>query len=216
MARQFERFTVRADGLSGKRAFEYEATILGMLRSYEATRTGHALLNGFRFYQREVLIYPYDGNSGHCNATAGPDWGMFRNKVSFTPRDWFSASACHSLGAGSRANEVLFHELVHALRSAAKTWGHVSMDGEETIAVMLANVFSSEIHRPLREGHDDFSATIISQEDYLAANRPLIETFYKQHRDFCRWIAEVTVPWNPVRVYYLTLKNVPRLMSAPS
>jgi hypothetical protein len=215
MARQFERFTVRADGLSGKKAFEYEATILGMLHAFEATRAGHALLNAFRFYRREVLIYPYDGNSGTCNATEAEDWGMFRTKISFSPRDWIGASACHSLGAGSRANEVLYHEMVHAMRSNAKTMGHLSDAGEETVAVMLSNVYSSEIHRPIRATHDDFSATIVSQEDYLAANRSLIETFYRQHKDFCRWVAEVVVPWNPIRVFYRSLTGVPRLRTAP-
>jgi hypothetical protein len=214
MAKQFDCFTIRADGLSGKQAFEFEASTLGILRSFDATSAGHVLLNGFRFYRREVLIVPYSGDEGTCNATMREDWGLFGRKVEFTPRDWIGRHGCYSLGAGSRANEVLFHELVHAMRSAAKTWGHPDLAAEETIAVMLANVYSSEIHRPIRENHSDFSATIISQEDYLTANRPVIEVFYRQHKDFCRWIAEVTVPWNPVRLYYLTLANVPRLRTA--
>ena len=48
MAKQFDKFTVRADGLDGKKATEYEATVMGMLRSYGAFKMGRALLNGFR------------------------------------------------------------------------------------------------------------------------------------------------------------------------
>ncbi len=216
MAKQFERFTIRADGLSGKKAVEYESTIIGMLRSFEAFQMGHVLMNGFRFYQREVLVFPYDGKLGRCNARAQSDWGMFRTKVSFSPQDFNGMSACYGPGtAGTSPHEVFFHELVHGLRSAAKTLGTFNQPGEEEVAIMVANVFASEMNHPLRRSMFSTAAIEMTSEDFLRGNTPMVQAFYKQHPDFCRWIAEVTVPFNPVRTYYLTLKGVPRLRTAP-
>jgi hypothetical protein len=215
MARQFDRFTIRADGLDGRKAAQYEATILGMLRSYEATQTGHALLNGFRFYRREVLVFPYDGKLGKCNARAQSDWGMFRTKVSFSPQEWNGASACYGPGsAGTSPHQVFYHELIHALRSAAGKLGTFNQPGEEEAAIMFANIFSSEINRPLRRDMFGSVPVVMTSEDFLRGNAPMVEAVYRQHPDFCRWIAEVRVSFNPVRTYYLTLKGVPRLMSA--
>lgn len=216
MAKQFDRFTIRADELDGKKAVEYEATILGMLRSYEATVTGHALLNGFRFYQREVLVFPYDGKAGHCNAWADSYSGMFRTKVSFSPQNWNGMSACYGpASAGTSPHEVFFHELIHALRSAGRIFGAFNRAGEEEVAIMLANIFSSELNRSLRRDHFGSVPIVMTSEEFLKGNTPMVQAFCKQQPDFCRWIAEVTVPFNPVRAYYLTLKGVPRLRSAP-
>jgi hypothetical protein len=54
----------------------------------------------------------------------------------------------------------------------------------------------------------------ISSEDFFATNGDMIRVFYHQHPEFCRWVAEAVVPFNPLRSYYLTLTGVPRLRSA--
>jgi hypothetical protein len=66
-------------------ADQYEAQLLGMLAGLGATQTGHAILNAFLHYQKDVLIYPYDGRLGKYNATTYEDWGLFGTKVSFPP-----------------------------------------------------------------------------------------------------------------------------------
>jgi len=208
MARQLERFTIRADGLAGGRAAEYEATMLGMLRSLEATGVGRALLNGFRFQRREVLVYPYDGKRGPCDARTYSDWGMFRTKLSFSPRDWFGASTCHPAGTGPAPHVVLVHELTHALRSAAGKLGSLGERGEEGAAILVENIFASEIHRGLRPGQPADPA------DFLSNYGSMVVTFQRQMPEFFRWIAEIDVAYNPARLYYQTLSNVPRLKSA--
>ena len=40
MARQFGVFTIRPDGLSGKKAFQYEASTLGMFRALDFDQVG--------------------------------------------------------------------------------------------------------------------------------------------------------------------------------
>jgi hypothetical protein len=213
---QFHKFTIRGDGLTGTKAAQYEATVVGMLRSYQATKMGAVLVKGFAFYSREVLVVPYDGSAGHCNAWASSDWGMFRTKVSFTAQDWNGKSACYPHGVvGTSPHEVLFHELVHGLRSAARTLGTFNPDGEERVAIMLANIFSSETgSSKIRRDHNGTASIVMTSEDFLGHNGKMISAFYKQHPDFCRWVAEVKVPFNPVRSYYLTLNNVPRLLNA--
>jgi len=126
MAKQFGVFTIRADGLAGKKADQFEAQVLGMIRGLEAIEAGRALLNGFRAVGREVLVFPYNDSLGHCNAYATTDWGMYRNKVSFTPSGWFATSPCFTSGsAGNSSHEVLFHELVHAIRFAGGPLGGI-------------------------------------------------------------------------------------------
>src|SRR5262245_53138372 len=82
MAKQFGVFTIPPDGLSGKKPEQYEASMLGMFHALDSLRTSHALFQGFRAIKREVLIFPYNGSLGTCNAYATDDWGMYRNKVS--------------------------------------------------------------------------------------------------------------------------------------
>jgi hypothetical protein len=215
MAMQFHTFTVRADGLSGKKAFEYEATILGMLRSYEATRMGGALIKAFAFYAREVLVFPYDGSAGDCNGWGDSDWGMFRTKVSFTAKDFYGQSRCYPYAkVGVSPHEVLFHELVHGLRSAARKLNTSKQIPEEDVAIMLANIFSSEIgYTQQRRDHQSLDSIVISSKDFLHQNTPMISAFHKQHPEFCRWVAEVKVPFNPVRSYYQTLTTGPTLVN---
>jgi hypothetical protein len=216
VAKQYDRLTIRADGLDGKRAAQYEATVLGMLHSYEQMQMGRAIMQALRFVRREVLIYPYDGGLGHCNAYVYNDWGMFRTKLSFTAADFVGRSACYpDHAAGTTPHEVLFHELVHAMRDAAgKRLSYKGHAGEEAIAVMVTNIFSSEVHRPLRRDWNGFIQMSVSSEDFFAAHGDMIRVFYHQHPEFCRWIAEAAAPFNPLRTYYRTLRGVPRLRSA--
>lgn len=216
MAMQHDRFTIRADGLGGKQAFQYETTVLGMLRSLEQMQVGRALMQAFRFYGREVLIYPYDSRAGDCNAYVDETWGMFRTKLSFSPMDFLRKSTCFSdQGVDATPHEVLFHELVHAMRaSAGKRLSFEGHPGEERIAVMVTNVFSSEINRPLRLPGNVMDQMNMSAADYASIASRMIDVFYRQHPEFFRWVAECVVPFNPLRIYYQTLKGVPRLRTA--
>jgi hypothetical protein len=206
MAKQFGVFTIRADGLAGKKADQFEAQVLGMIRSLEAIEAGRALLNGFRAVGREVLVFPYNDSLGHCNAYATTDWGMYRNKVSFTPSGWFATSPCFTSGsAGNSSHEVLFHELVHAIRFAGGTLGrHTKGDQEEEIAILVTNIFSSETHRPLRWRHSDFSELKnVTSVGFYGKNRALIDMFCKEHPKLSLALARVSyAPFNPLREYY--------------
>lgn len=209
MAKQFSVFTVRADGLSGHKATQYEASVLGMLRALGQSKTGRALLNGFRAARREVLVFPYKGSiSGkqdRCNAYATNDWGMYRNKVSFSPTTWSPGGGCsHAWSAGASALEVLFHELVHALRFSTKTLQKRATSGqEEEIAILVTNIFSSEGNRALRWRHQGFDK--LPDNDpvkWYGKHLPLIKMFVKEHPKVSRDISFIWTKFNPIREYY--------------
>ncbi|MCP5458373.1 MAG: hypothetical protein H6971_01930 [Gammaproteobacteria bacterium] len=206
MTAQFKQFTVRADGLSGNKAHQFEAQVMGMLHSLETTDTGRALLAEFQAVGREVLLFPYKGSMGDCNAFATTDWGLYRNKVSYTPKTWFTTQACYKNGAaGNSAHEVLFHELVHAVRFAGGKLGKKFTGAqEEEVAILVTNIYSSETHRPLRRRHSDFSelrnATSVS---FYTQNWALVDRFCKEQPKFSRALADVSYsPFNPLREYY--------------
>ena len=205
MAQQFGVFTIRPDGLSGKKAFQYEASTLGMFRALDSIRSGHALFQGFRALTREVLVFPYSGSLGQCNAYATSDWGMYRNKVSFSPDTWFAHTSCAAVGsAGNAAMEILFHELVHALRFSGKTMQRrATAEQEEEIAILVTNIFSSETNRPLRWRHAGFDK--LPSKDpvaFYANNLPLIQMFCKEHPTVSLDFARIPAPFNPLREYY--------------
>jgi hypothetical protein len=50
---------------------------------------------------------------------------------------------------------------------------------------------------------------------FVRVHMDLMMRFYRQLPVFSRWIAEVDVSWNPMRIYYLGLKGVARLWNAP-
>ena len=209
---QYGPFTIRADGLDGRKAFQYEASVLGMLRSLDQWQSGRAIILACRFYRREVLIHPYDHKRGPCNAVVDEHWGMFRTKLTFSPTDFVAGGTCNAPYApGLTAHEVLYHELVHAVRaSAGKRLSFEGRSGEERIAMMVTNVFSSEMNRPLRADYD-FNRLTMSPAEFFRSNGDMIRVFYHQHPEFSRWLADCVVPFNPLRIYYQTLTGVPSL-----
>lgn len=216
MTAYFGRFTIRADGLSGSKATEYEATVVGILRSYAQWRAGKAVLRAVSFYNKPILIHPYFNKADPCNALGGGDrGGLLPNTIAINPQDWTGPSRCYPNSAGGDPHEVLLHELVHAARTA----GGVATPGprEEAVAIVVANVFAAERNRPIRNpaNHDSMAPYPSDPAGFLRQYTPFLSSFYHQMPDFFRWIAEINVSYNPVRLYYQNvLTGVPRLNSA--
>jgi hypothetical protein len=211
MTQQLATLTIRADGLKDKAAYQYEAQVLGMLRALDAIPSSHAVINAFRFYRKPVLIRPYDGQLGDCNAAAGSDWGLFTAKVLFTPYLHGRHHACVTgarghYDAGDSPHEVLIHELTHAVRAVAGKLGCLPVADEEEIAMLVANIFSSATNRRLRARYvDNMEVTEDSRTysaQYLEDYRDLIRDFHKQQPDFTRWLARVNTSFNPLRAYF--------------
>ena len=207
-ARQYWPFTVRGDDLEDPK--RYESSVIGMLHSFDAVQTSRALMDGFRVLRRDVLIVPYDGRRGVCNAVSDSDWGVFPNKVYYSPELYYPPPDSDCIGDhdANSAHELLCHELVHALRRSAGTnHKHTTKAQEETLAIMITNIFASETNRPsLRKDHKDFSAqkdpVLNTSEGYLSANRDLVALFVREHRVVSEIISCVETHFNPIRAYF--------------
>jgi hypothetical protein len=202
---------VRPDGIKDERkAKQYIASVVGILRALEAaTKTGKAVITSIRFYNRPVLIFPYDGQGGECNAWAKRDWGLFTGTVSFTPFVHGGGSTCagprNTYEAAGSPHELLLHELTHIVRAVS---GKIGDSDEEEIAVMVANILSSEINRDLISDYN-IRNTVPANSDlaafsqqYYEENEDMIEAFCKQSKQFALRVAQVRTAFNPPRQYF--------------
>ncbi len=187
---------------------KYEGSVLGMLRSFEAIQAGRALLAGLRASHQKIPVLPYDMPDVYkCQAEEDTN-DFFGTRVFFTPNAWFATSECYQEGgAGNSAHEVLFHEMVHAFRSATGVMQKVmTLDEEERIAVAVTNIFASETHRPLRKDHDSFAINTDPKTNnsagFLHANSRLLYLFIKDHKQVSDDLAKIDTPFNPIREYY--------------
>ncbi|TXL77513.1 hypothetical protein FHP25_08755 [Vineibacter terrae] len=208
---RFGPITVRPDGIKDERkARQYIAQVVGILRALEAaTKIGKAVITSVRFHNRPVLIFPYDGQGGECNAWAKKDWGLFTGTVSFTPFVHGGASSC----AGPRGtyepagapHELLLHELTHIVRAVS---GKIGDSDEEEIAVMVANMFSAEIHRDLISDYNIRNTIAANSDlaafsrDYYEENEDMVEAFCRQSKQFALRLALVDTVFNPPRQYF--------------
>ena len=104
-ARQYRPFTVRGEGLNDPE--HYESSGLGMLRSFDAIQTTRALTKGFRALRRDVLVVPYDFSRGPCNAVSRSEWGLFPNKVYYSPNLYYPGPDCECIDTGDAGNSTL-------------------------------------------------------------------------------------------------------------
>ncbi|HKU94356.1 MAG TPA: hypothetical protein VJR58_03720 [Vineibacter sp.] len=203
---------IRPDGIKDDRkARQYIGSVLGMLRAMEnATQTGKAVLTTIRFHNRPVLIFPYDGQLGRCNAWARSSWGMFSATVSFTPflKGDRSRCACSQGGvyaASLLPHELLIHELTHIVRAVSGTLGKLRQGDEEELAVMVANIFAVEINRRPIDDYvhgDEVTGDLATfSRDYHDENFEMIEAFCRQNKQLAVKLARVKTAFNPLLQY---------------
>lgn len=116
------------------------------------------------------------------------------------------------LGAGARCrftgppDAVLLHELVHAIRSITGTQQYIKMRSytrfEEFVAVTITNVYLSEIHQPLREGHDGCDQMIPDVARFREIYGPVLARIDLDHTNAplfnqLRALPTSVAPWNP-------------------
>lgn len=129
--------------------------------------------------------------------------------VEFTPRGWSGVTAAAlDPRPGRWADEVLLHELVHAL---ATTWGAGSCRAagfnydtyDEYVAITVTNVYCSHYNRPSRDSHD---GTAIRPDDVpqnrLDAEDNMMRDLNALMGDFCMELARIPSSYashNPFR-----------------
>lgn len=137
-------------------------------------------------------------------------WG----KPSFDPKTNLSTGTSGVAGPASGADEVLFHEMVHASRDMRGVSEKQSVDkgydnSEEFFAIVLANVYLAEKkQKSLRANHEGH-ATLASPEKFLdnvqqinPSPKTLLARLFNEQQRFFKELADITEQsawWNPVR-----------------
>jgi hypothetical protein len=236
-------------------AKRYKAKIIGLLKEIKKRLSGQALLDEFKDKNQFVKIVPYHGHNinadvvapspsmeMHGTAPGKPvsyqDRGSRREDIGdgrgasctlhFNP-DLFSGAV--SAEPAFAADEVLYHELVHACRYVNGKMDAIPMDkhytdAEEFLAIMLANIYMSEKGQTKFRGDHEGYTGIIDRKDHLErvlgdqdtrrfldnpqhVNRSpvrIIENFRNDQRNFYLKLCRLPYDrpkFNPVRQYEL-------------
>jgi hypothetical protein len=225
---------------------EHYKDVKDQLQIIKAFDTGKALLKEIQFTGFTITIRPYldFGNLGF-NATAEPNHSRHAHApgcskgdgqgsdshLSYTAQMWPPYSSKRYLPSklaetakapGNMADEILFHELVHATRQMRGVMCnlHVNHDydnEEEYIATIITNIYLSEkTGRDLVADHRDHILSKADADAFLEnpqgvdeTPRALIDLFRSQQREFFDALGDIryntrtgTGPkFNPIRIY---------------
>lgn len=228
------RDVVGANGSSILRAREYEQRIIRLVNELTMFAVGTALLNRLteRTYPSDagILIVPNTSKDSGADDLHGmraihtanayaksSTLPGARSSTGPSPRGtgrgtsariYFDPGVPAASGYIGGSREILFHELVHALRALSGTMVYRPMPNydvfEEFVAVTLSNMLLSEQGHPLRDGHDcQVMGRTLDQfsRDYDRFLKQMKAdtqngAFFKQRRDF-RLTGSVWVnsPW---------------------
>jgi hypothetical protein len=209
---------------------EYERQVSSVLSTVRATATGRTLLSFFALRRHNVRIIPPGGSFSpvHANADTGSvnEVAAFRrnfevrsgldgrvdprglrgtgagsdSRVRFHPIHWNVAGGFHT------PDEVLLHELFHAMRQTFGALRNTPLDGdfdtvEEVYSIFVENMYASERKLPLRATHHSASSNM--SPDHSMAHNP---RFHAPMRDLSAMmptivnaLARVNTAYNPFR-----------------
>jgi len=197
------------------RAKAFEARVLGLLNAISNTKVGRAVLTCMP-KDVPVWIVPYDRLNQRVFAKLAAVTAL-KNvnreeegvQIMYSPEMWCSTS-CGGR-AGYRADETLFHELVHAYRQAAvgvagmkTTPVNLNANYEEFFAFQLETMFASENGQTVLRLHYETSDTG-SQDDletflhYSADALAALEYFVRFDRLASATLQLKTSTYNPFR-----------------
>lgn len=145
--------------------------------------------------------------------------------IHFTPDMWGASAPCSRGVFGAMPDEVLFHELVHALRDleahddAVPTTGDLLgyRNEEEYLAIVVTNVYMSAKYGDrgkdrLRAGVEEkkaLAAPLNTSDGFLKveANRTLLGKLSGQEKDLFSTLTLVPAKYNPIRELLQPKKN---------
>ena len=181
-------YEITEDKTPSKAAKAYEDQVYDLLQNKIAlTVMGRMLLNALDRNTRYWIVPLDEENKTHCKCGAMTFPGAPKEgggiRVYFNPTDW--------KGQWQTADDVLFHELVHAYRmgrvgyEALNNTGMTDYtDGEEFLALQLQNMYLADR---------------ISQRFYLAYNRPALNGSKDEAYEYYARSAEVPMAFRYFR-----------------
>lgn len=223
----------------------YEADTQRVLNILVHTRTGSAVTQAIAMGKKNLIIRPYSAadrasarfnayateknpdtstiKGGHWQDTAGGRHrglgGGSDSFIHFSSSTW-AAFEKQRRGhhSGASPDEVLLHEMVHALRmligmSESVALGHLYDDEEEFFAILIANIYVSELNRrdDLRSDHHGFrrlsenqdtSEEFLPKADTNDYRYRLVRKLVMQEPFLCMNLANVPGTFNPIRRYF--------------
>jgi hypothetical protein len=216
----------------------WRTMVLSLLVQLESSDAGKILLNGIAHTGQWVRIEPNaDPNSCKAetvaNAQISHTTRHIFSKLFFSPDQFMNSSPCFgrkhlssiASNRGALPKEVLFHELVHALRhTSRKLSREKATDGlmgygnaEEFYAVVLSNIYigdpTNKLKSGIRRDHNGFGPIERSLEtsfEFFQSGEQvygLIKQFTKDHPYFAKAMSEVRGDFNPLAAYF---HNEPR------
>jgi hypothetical protein len=232
---------------SERRADQWELDVDRILTNLSKRHSSWAVLRTLSDTRKTILIEPeleqacnsttYPGDdqdaartgaaAQHCSKEIeGDNAGTGQGtdcRITFMPSSW-AKGGCSAKGAGRDMDEILFHELCHAMRYASGRREDCfdTPEGfkgyEEFVAVTITNVYSSETTRPLRRNHNGFdllppTTRLLHKGKPVAVDlhdpckfcnwfRPQLENIKKYQRPLVDKLSSYrSIKWNPF--YYL-------------
>jgi len=200
----------------------FEADVRKELGKILRSEVGRALAASLRYHQSSITLMPYEDEG--CNAledAASKDSN--HSVVLFSPEKLCSgpcASRPHNHRSATLPHEILFHELVHALRRISGKIRYVPLGGtlsqyrtrEEFYAILATNIFISDRSNPQKSGlrahnygHLSLDKELASSFDYFRQGTrvyQLIANFCSENPGFTRMLSRARALHNPLAAYY--------------
>jgi hypothetical protein len=203
-------------------AMNYEAAVTAELDTLtkRSGGVGQRILDALP-KDKNIVIVPYDGNGGNCNAWAN-DATVFERgqaRVCFSPSTWTVGGMCVPTatgGVGDKSDEILLHELLHAFRKVRGTYNRAPFhktpdklydDVEELWAILITNIYMSEKGSvKFRRDHAGFvelpakwatSDSFMRDPDFFN----YLELFWIRESAVLGMIAAGPAAFNPVKAY---------------
>jgi Effector protein len=226
---------------------EYEAAVRRVLSNIGSVQGGRILLDSIRQeaakHNVPLVIMPFDAAQDRCNAdvvSVDSRNGSTGAIVEYSPDMWNRrTSACARFLSDNTKNraqlpdEVLFHELVHGLRTVAQIYKMPKLSGglyrydnfEEFCAVLATNIYISDRTKRVKSGLRADHDTGNNLDPRLAGSVQFFQsagnTFYwvsrfcTENPVFTKAMAEVKADFNPLWAYYHEPDKARKMSSMP-
>lgn len=220
---EMEGFPIIVDGDDS-----YVSDVTDVLKIIKSQRVGSIVIDEIGRLGR-ILLKPYAGLNATTDYQQGMAGILAKVVISFSPNTWAVVTNIYpgikfpnvyALFPGMTQDEVLLHEMVHAVNGLGPGFSNSTLQGvmapyeneEEFFTILTANLYISEKGRPPRMMRNSHALSPQGMPDWEAisevflfenANYSLIDKFCRQNDHFTRMLARVHSRFNPIRSYYL-------------
>ena len=222
---------------SNPQAGTYEVSTQDVVRQISNTSVGGILIQQVNAWtSRTVTIRPLnavavdltgaDADDGQAARTRGAGSNV---TIWYDPATWGNTNAKVGIDPANhyRADDILFHELIHALRMMRGLWNPVRIvnwdNVEDLFAIMLTNIYLSSNNRnsDLRGDHQKLYHPLPnsllrpserqSDQAFYLQNDTYIDGLRQSMPELCAPITAINCSWNPLRAGVNYMNAVQRM-----